>query len=356
MPVQTISWVGKVPNGRVRLIDQTELPSREIFLERTDYRLLAEDIRRLAVRGAPAIGVAGAFSVVLGLQPETGLAEKRFRARLAEVCAELAATRPTAVNLSWGIERMKLAAERLPAGTSAARLLEALEAEALEIFEQDRRLCRAIGEHGAELIGPHSRVLTHCNAGALATAGIGTALAAIYVAQEQGKTPSVFVDETRPLLQGSRLTAWELTRAGIETTLICDNMAGSVMSRGQVDLVITGADRIAANGDTANKIGTYSVACLAQRHGTPFYVAAPFSTFDLSIPDGSRIPIEERPPAEVAAPYGLKLAPEGIKVFNPAFDITPAELITALITDKGIIKPPYLENIPQVLAGHITVR
>ncbi len=351
MPVQTIEWIGKAPNARVRLIDQTELPAKEVYLERTGYRLLADDIRRLAVRGAPAIGVAGAFGVVLGMQPEAGLPPTEFRKRLLEVCAELAGTRPTAVNLFWAIERLKAVVERMPESVSSRQMLDGLEEEAVEICEEDCRLCRAIGEFGAELIGSGSRVLTHCNAGALATAGIGTALAAVYVAGEQGKKISVFVDETRPLFQGSRLTAWELTQAGIEATLICDNMAGSVMSRGLVDLVITGADRIAANGDVANKIGTYSVACLANRHGVPFYVAAPFSTFDLSISDGSKIPIEERNSREVTAPYGLEIAPEGIKVINPAFDVTPAELVSAIITDKGIIRPPYKKNIPEVLGA-----
>ena len=351
MPVQTIEWIGKAPNARVRLIDQTELPAKEVYLERTGYRLLADDIRRLAVRGAPAIGVAGAFGVVLGMQPEAGLPPTEFRKRLLEVCAELAGTRPTAVNLFWAIERMKAVVERMPESVSSRQMLDGLEEEAVEICEEDRRLCRAIGEFGAELIGSGSRVLTHCNAGALATAGIGTALAAVYVAGEQGKKISVFVDETRPLFQGSRLTAWELTQAGIEATLICDNMAGSVMSRGLVDLVITGADRIAANGDVANKIGTYSVACLANRHGVPFYVAAPFSTFDLSISDGSKIPIEERNSREVTSPCGVEIAPEGIKVINPAFDVTPAELVSAIITDKGIIRPPYKKNIPEVLGA-----
>jgi len=349
MVVRTIEWIGKAPEARVRLIDQTELPAKEVYLERSDYRILADDIRRLAVRGAPAIGVAGAFGVVLGMQPEAGLTPAKFRRRLLEVCDGLAGTRPTAVNLFWAIQRMKEAVERMPESVSSRQILDALEAEAIEICEEDRRLCRAIGQFGAELIPDGGRVLTHCNAGALATAGIGTALAAVYVASEQGKKISVFADETRPLLQGSRLTAWELSRAGIETTLICDNMAGSVMSRGLVDLVITGADRIAANGDTANKIGTYSVACLAHRHGIPFYVAAPFSTFDLSIPEGSRIPIEERDSSEVSSLLGLKIAPEGIAVLNPAFDVTPAELVSAIITDKGVIRPPYQENISKVL-------
>lgn len=351
MPVKTIEWIGKVPNARVRLIDQTELPAREVYLERTDYRLLADDIRRLAVRGAPAIGVAGAFGVVLGMQQEADLAPAEFRKRFQEVCGELAGTRPTAVNLFWAIGRMKAVVEGMPESVSSAQILHGLEAEAIEICEQDRRLCRAIGEFGAELIGTGSRILTHCNAGALATAGIGTALAAVYVAGEQGKKISVFVDETRPLLQGSRLTAWELTQAGIEATLICDNTAGSVMSRGLVDMVITGADRIAANGDVANKIGTYSLACLANRHGIPFYVAAPFSTFDLSISNGSKIPIEERDSREVTSHCGLEIAPAGIKVFNPAFDVTPAELVSAIVTDKGVIRPPYRENIPKVLGA-----
>jgi len=349
MPVQTISWLGRVPNGKVRLIDQTLLPAEEKYLDRSDYRLLAGDIRRLAVRGAPAIGVAGAFGVVLGLQEAAGLPPGEFRAKMPEVAGLLTSTRPTAVNLSWAVERMKKALGSFSKDTAAEELLAGLESEALEICEEDRRLCRAIGEHGAKLISPGQSILTHCNAGALATAGIGTALAAIYTAEEQGKKPGVFVDETRPLLQGARLTAWELVRAGIEATLISDNMAGWVMKRGQVDLVITGADRIAANGDAANKIGTYSVACLAARHCIPFYIAAPFSTFDLSLADGAGIPIEERSSEEITEPFGMRIAPSGIGVFNPAFDVTPAELIAAFITDKGIIRPPYTENIARAL-------
>ena len=269
---------------------------------------------------------------------------------MPEVADLLASTRPTAVNLFWAIERMKKALEAFSENTPTEGLLAGLEKEALEIYEEDRRLCRAIGEHGATLIESGQRILTHCNAGALATAGIGTALAAIYTAHEQGKKVRVFVDETRPLLQGARLTAWELGRAGIEATLICDNMAGWVMNRSEVDLVITGADRVAANGDAANKIGTYSLACLAARHSIPFYIAAPFSTFDLNLADGGGIPIEERSPEEVAEPFGMKLSPEGIKVFNPAFDVTPAELISGFITDKGIIRPPYRESISRVLS------
>ncbi|MBW7996408.1 MAG: S-methyl-5-thioribose-1-phosphate isomerase [Candidatus Glassbacteria bacterium] len=351
MVVETITWLGNAPGGRVKLIDQTLLPGEEVYLERSDYRDIADDIRRLAVRGAPAIGVAGALAVVLGMQGGTALAPAAFRARLAEVRDELAGTRPTAVNLFWAIDRVKRVADNLDRKTPSAEILSALEREAVGIMRQDRELCRAIGEHGAPLVADSSRVLTHCNAGALATAGIGTALAVIYVATEQGRHPSVWVDETRPLLQGARLTAWELTRAGVPATLICDNMSASLMAAGKVDMVITGADRIAANGDTANKIGTYGVACLAERHDVPFYVAAPFSTFDLEIPDGSRIPIEQRDPAEVTAPRGVQFAPEGMDVFNPAFDVTPAELIAGIITDKGVLRPPYTESIRHALAG-----
>jgi methylthioribose-1-phosphate isomerase len=345
MIVETITWLGTAPAGRVKLIDQTLLPVEEVYLERSDYRDIAEDIRRLAVRGAPAIGVAGALGVVLGMQEQASLAPEAFRARLEEVCAELAGTRPTAVNLFWAIDRVKNAVESLPEATPASGMLATLEREAVEIMHQDQQLCRSIGEHGAPLVPTGGRVLTHCNAGALATAGMGTALAVIYAAHEQGRKPSVWVDETRPLLQGARLTAWELVRAGIPATLICDNMSASIMAAGKVDMVVTGADRIAANGDTANKIGTYGVACLAARHGVPFYVAAPFSTFDLEIADGSQIPIEERNSAEITTPRGVQFAPEGVDVFNPAFDVTPAELITGIITDRCLLEPPFSDSI-----------
>ena len=351
MIVETISWLGAAPAGRVRLIDQTLLPVEEVYLERDDYRDIAGDIHRLAVRGAPAIGVAGALGVVLGMQGHSAARPEVFRARLAGVCTELAGTRPTAVNLCWAVDRVKRAVDSLTEDTSAERMLLALESEAVAILDQDKQLCRSIGEHGAPLVPVGGRVLTHCNAGALATAGIGTALAVIYTAHEQNRKPSVWVDETRPLLQGARLTAWELLRAGIPATLICDNMAGSIMAAGKVDLVVTGADRIAANGDTANKIGTYAVACLAARHGVPFYVAAPFSTFDLAMPDGSLIPIEQRNSAEVTTPGGVRCAPEGVDVFNPAFDVTPAELIAGIITDKGLLKPPFTGSIRSHLAG-----
>ncbi len=350
MIVETITWLGAAPDGRVKLIDQTLLPVEEVYLERSDYKELAGDIYRLAVRGAPAIGVAGALGVVLGMQEQTSLETAAFRARLEEVCRELAETRPTAVNLSWAVDRVKRTVDSMPESSSPAEMLATLEREAVAIMHQDRQLCRSIGEHGAPLVPLGGRVLTHCNAGALATAGIGTALAVIYTAHEQGRKPSVWVDETRPLLQGARLTAWELVRAGIPSTLICDNMSASIMADGKVDMVVTGADRIAANGDTANKIGTYGVACLAARHGVPFYVAAPFSTFDLEITDGSLIPIEQRDSAEITAPRGVQFAPEGVDVFNPAFDVTPAELITGIITDRGVLKPPFTDSIRSLLS------
>jgi methylthioribose-1-phosphate isomerase len=351
MVVETITWLGKAPEGRIKIIDQTLLPVEEVYLERDNYKDIAADILRLAVRGAPAIGVAGALGVVVGMQPELRLSPAAFRARLDEVSAELASTRPTAVNLSWGVERVRRAAQALDEATPVETLLATLEREAVEIMHEDRRLCRSIGEHGARLIPEGGRVLTHCNAGALATAGIGTALAPIYVVRESGRKLSVWVDETRPLLQGARLTAWELMLGGVDATLICDNMAASLMAAGKVDLVITGADRIAANGDTANKIGTYGVACLAERHGVPFYVAAPFSTFDPAIPDGSYIPIEQRSRDEIVTPRGAQFAPEGVKVYNPAFDVTPAQLIRAIITDRGVIEPPYGDSIRRMLAG-----
>ena len=350
MTVETISMLGSIPSARVRLIDQTLLPAQEIFLLRDNYKDLAEDIQRLAVRGAPAIGVAGAFAVVLAVQDKGSLSADDFRKELRTAGDYISATRPTAVNLSWAVERVIDKVDKLENATSAA-MLEQIEKEALSIWEEDRRLCDSIGVHAQELIKDGSRILTHCNAGALATAGIGTALAGMYKAKEAGKKITVYVDETRPLLQGARLTAWELTKAAIDAILICDNMAATVMARGLVDLVITGADRIAANGDAANKIGTYGVASLARHHGIPFYIAAPFSTFDLNIDDGDKIPIEERNPEEVSHPFGVHLAPDGIKVFNPAFDVTPAELIAGFITDRGIIRPPYTKNISAIIGS-----
>jgi methylthioribose-1-phosphate isomerase len=296
---------------------------------------VAEAIRNMVIRGAPAIGVAAAMGVALGVQEG---------ADFETVCATLAATRPTAVNLFWGIERMR----RLKAALGAAprpELVRRMIDEARAIWAEDIEICRAIGRHGAVLVPDGKTVLTHCNAGALATAGYGTALGVIRAAVEAGKRIDVFADETRPFLQGARLTAWELQQDGIPTTLITDNMAGHFLRSGRIGCVVVGADRIAANGDVANKIGTYSVAVLAKENGVPFYVAAPISTFDLTIPDGDHIPIEQRAPAEVTQVFGVPVAPEGIRVENPAFDVTPHRYVTAIICEKGVARPPYTESL-----------
>jgi methylthioribose-1-phosphate isomerase len=314
--VQPIRWRG----DRLELLDQRLLPEKTEYVACRSAEDVAQAIRDMVVRGAPAIGCAAAFGVVLG-KGSKGAYEI------------LAKSRPTAVNLFWALERMKKAKD--------------LEAEARAIFEEDLAANRAIGRLGAELIRERSRVMTHCNTGALATAGYGTALGVIRASK--GKNISVIANETRPYLQGARLTAWELVQEGIPCTLITDSMAGHLMSRGEVDVVIVGADRIAANGDVANKIGTYPLAVLAKRHGIPFYVAAPLSTFDPRIPDGSHIPIEERPAAEVTGYRGVRWAPEGVSVRNPAFDVTPAELVTAIISEKGIASPPYRESIAALL-------
>jgi methylthioribose-1-phosphate isomerase len=318
--VQPIRWRG----DRLELLDQRLLPDQAVYLTCRTAAEVAAAIRDMVVRGAPAIGCAAAFGIAL---------EKKSGRPLEAAFKALAASRPTAINLFWALERMKKA--------------EDLEAEAIAIYEEDLAANRAIGRFGAELIRERSRVMTHCNTGALATAGYGTALGVIRAAK--GKNISVIANETRPYLQGARLTAWELVREGIPCTLITDSMAGHLMSRGEVDVVIVGADRIAANGDVANKIGTYPLAVLAKRHGIPFYVAAPLSTFDPNISDGSQIPIEERPAAEVTGYRGTRWAPEGVSVRNPAFDVTPAELITAIISEKGIASPPYRESIAALL-------
>ncbi|HPD17144.1 MAG TPA: S-methyl-5-thioribose-1-phosphate isomerase [Planctomycetota bacterium] len=337
MPVPTIEWLGGV-DGCARLIDQTLLPTEFRQIECRTLEAMWEAIKVLRVRGAPAIGVAAAFGAILGIQNSTAGTYADFEADLRRATDYLATSRPTAVNLFWALERMKrVAAENraLPIPQLKRRLLD----EALAIAEEDKAICRAIGRHGAALIRDGAGVLTHCNAGGLATADYGTALAVMFAAHEQGKRFRVFADETRPLLQGARLTAWELMQAGIDVTLICDNMAAVVMRQGKVNLVIVGADRIAANGDTANKIGTYGVAILAKEHGVPFYVAAPVSTFDLSLPSGDGIPIEERRPEEVTHGLGRQTAPDGVDVYNPAFDVTPARLIAGIITERGVIAP-----------------
>ncbi|HET6328750.1 MAG TPA: S-methyl-5-thioribose-1-phosphate isomerase [Planctomycetaceae bacterium] len=343
----TLAWIGDV-GGCLRIIDQTLLPGelRQIDLGTPDQ--VWEAISALRVRGAPAIGVAAAYGLLTGLKTVLGAERPAFDRRLHEVADYLESSRPTAVNLAWALRRMQDVAAaqlELPSAQMAARLLE----EARRIETEDREMCAAIGRAGADLLADGSGVLTHCNAGSLATAGDGTALAVIYAAVRQGKRLHVFVDETRPLLQGARLTAWELTERGIPATLLCDSAAGWIMQEGRIQAVVTGADRIAANGDTANKIGTYSVAHLARAHGIPFYVAAPTSTFDLSAPDGRSIPIEERAATEVTHPFERQTAPTAIDARNPAFDVTPAELITALITERGLIQPVTREGIRQAL-------
>jgi methylthioribose-1-phosphate isomerase len=336
--LQTITWIGGA-DGFVRLLDQTLLPTR---LEHRDCHTVEEvweAVRMLRVRGAPAIGIAAAMGVVLAMQQFRSPERGAYAQRLREVSNYLSTSRPTAVNLFWALERMQRRVHGFTEQWPPDRLTRALLEEALAIADEDRRTCRAIGEAGAALIRDGQGVLTHCNAGGLATAEYGTALAVLFRAAEHGRRFQVYADETRPLLQGARLTAWELQQRGIDVTLICDNMAGQVMKEGRVQLVVVGADRIAANGDTANKIGTYSVALLARAHEIPFYVAAPSSTFDLNLPSGAAIPIEQRDAREVTHGFGRQTAPDGVKVYNPAFDVTPAHLITGLITEKGLIRP-----------------
>jgi methylthioribose-1-phosphate isomerase len=331
-------------HGILKMIDQRLLPTEEVWLEYTDYRGVAEAIRSMVVRGAPAIGVAAAFGAAFGARDVAADDFEAFWPPFEEVCEHLAATRPTAVNLFWALDRMKAYARanrNLPLDELKLRLLD----EAAAIAQEDDRINRTMGRFGEPLIPQEARVLTHCNAGALATGGYGTALGVIRAAVEAGKKVAVLADETRPFLQGSRLTAWELARDNIPVTLICDNMAGYLMSKGEIDCVIVGADRIAANGDVANKIGTYTVAVLAKEHGIPFYVAAPISTIDLAIPDGSHIPIEERDAREVTHSGDRRMAPEGISVRNPAFDVTPARLVTAIVTERGVVRGDYVRGL-----------
>jgi len=342
----TVDWS---PAGAVRLIDQTRLPGEEVYIECRTIEEVAEAIRTMKVRGAPAIGVTAAMGLALGGQTIQAETFKGFSQALEGMAALLSRTRPTAVNLAWGLRRL-LEVARKSRDLSVPEIKAALVAEARKMREEDIQNNRVMGQHGQTLIPDPARILTHCNAGGLATAGYGTAVGVIRAAAEAGKRIMVWVDETRPLLQGARLTAWELVKARIPVTLIADSMAGSLMGRGQVDVVVVGADRIARNGDVANKIGTYSVALLARAHGIPFYVAAPVSTLDLSLADGSQIPIEERAPEEVTHHGGRRLAPEGVRVVNPAFDVTPASCVDAIITERGIARPPYDVSLPR-LAG-----
>jgi len=333
----------------VVMIDQRLLPGREEYVRCRDHREVAAAIKSMVIRGAPAIGVAAAMGLALGVRLSAAEGDP-LRAEFETMCAELAATRPTAVNLFWAIDRMKRRfAEAAVRGGAALRAALVTEARAIET--EDLEACERMGDHGAELLPREVRLLTHCNAGALATAGYGTALGVIRSAAKAGKVKAVFADETRPYLQGARLTAWELMREGIPTTLITDSMAGHLMSRGEIDAVIVGADRIARNGDVANKIGTYTVAVLARENGLPFYVAAPVSTFDLSMASGEGIPIEERPAAEVTHHAERLLAPEGVSVRNPAFDVTPHRYVTAIICERGVARPPYTESLAALAAS-----
>lgn len=346
---RTMEWVGDV-DGFVRLLDQTLLPSEETYRDCKTVEEVWEAIKMLRVRGAPAIGVAAAMGVVVGVQTAKGKSLDAFQMRLKEVSDYLRTSRPTAVNLFWALDRMeKRFQDDLAHSDNPVDLHRYLLEEALAMEDEDRQTCWAIGVHGASLIGPNQGVLTHCNAGGLATADYGTALAVMFAAAAAGTSFQVYADETRPLLQGARLTTWELSRRGLDVTLICDNMAAQVMKEGKIQLVITGADRIAANGDSANKIGTYGVALLAKAHNIPFYIAAPASTFDMTLPNGEGIPIEQRLAEEITHGFGKQTAPDGVKVYNPAFDVTPAELIAGIITEKGLITPVTEKNIRTTL-------
>ena len=338
--VETIEWT----QDGVVMIDQRLLPRQQVFVNCNTYEEVADAIKTMVIRGAPAIGVAAAMGVALGV---------RQGADFATVCDTLAATRPTAVNLFWGIERMKRLKSAL-GNVPHATLVNCMIEEAKQVRLEDIELCKAIGRHGAPLVPDGKTVLTHCNAGALATAGYGTALGVIRAAIASGKNIDVFADETRPFLQGARLTAWELQQDGIPTTIITDNMAGHFLRSGRIGCVVVGADRIASNGDVANKIGTYSVAVLAKENGVPFYVAAPVSTFDLTLESGEEIPIEQRPAEEVTHLFGVPVAPENIAVQNPAFDMTPARYVTAIICEHGVAKAPYKESLAALAARAVS--
>jgi methylthioribose-1-phosphate isomerase len=337
-------------DGAVVMIDQRQLPAREVYVRCEDSRAVAKAIKDMAIRGAPAIGVAAAFGIALCARRSRSEGDA-LRSEISAACEDLGATRPTAVNLFWAIDRMRRRLdELLPSGGAAVR--DGLLAEAKAIDAEDVAACRRMGDLGAALLPGAARVLTHCNAGALATAGYGTALGVIRSAARDGKIREVLADETRPYLQGARLTAWELLRDGIPTTVIADNMAGHLMAQGRIDAVIVGADRIAANGDVANKIGTYTLAVLAREHGLPFYVAAPLSSFDLATPSGDRIPIEERGPDEVTHHGGLRLVPEGAGVRNPAFDVTPHRFVTAIVCERGVARAPYEASLAALHAAN----
>jgi methylthioribose-1-phosphate isomerase len=343
--IPTLAWT---PEG-VRFIDQTKLPLEESFVLAATYEQVAEAIVAMVVRGAPAIGVSAAYGIALGALHTKAATPLEFAPEFDRICARLAATRPTAVNLFWAIDRIKrLFANLLASGATLVQIQQRILAEADAMYNEDIAACKTMGAFGAELLPQEGGVLTHCNAGALATCGYGTALGVIRSAVEQGKRIHVFADETRPFLQGARLTAWELMASNIPTTVICDNTAASLMRQGRIQAVVVGADRIAANGDTANKIGTYNVAILAKEHAIPFYVAAPWSTIDLATATGDSIPIEERSPLEVTHHGGKQLTPNGVGICNPAFDVTPAKYVTAIITERGVLRAPYAESLREM--------
>ena len=354
----TIEWSG----DEITMVDQRKLPAHEVYVRCRTARDVARAIRTMVIRGAPAIGVSAAFGIALGAARSKARGTTQLAVEFNKICDMMTATRPTAVNLFWAIERMKKAFGKLVrSGASVDEIRVQLASEARRIHDEDVEGCRRMGMFGSDLVPERARVLTHCNAGALATAGYGSALGVIRAAVERGKHVSVFADETRPFLQGARLTAWELVRDGIETTVITDSMAGPLMRQGQIDLVVVGADRIAANGDVANKIGTFTVAVLAKAHGIPFYVAAPTSTIDLATPDGSLIPIEERDAREVSHFRGSRVTPEGARIRNVAFDVTPHEYVSAIVTERGVFRPPYeptlrreLSDLTPTLVEHAT--
>ena len=342
--IPTLAWT---PDG-VRFIDQTKLPLEESYVLATSYEQVAEVIVTMVVRGAPAIGVSVAYGIALGAQQTKATTVAEFAPEFERICARLAGTRPTAVNLFWAIDRMKRLFSGFAAATPIAEVKERILAEAHAMYDEDIAACKAMGAFGGALLPDEGGVLTHCNAGALATCGYGTALGVIRSAVEQGKHIHVYADETRPFLQGARLTAWELMADGIPTTVICDNMAASLMRAGKIQAVVVGADRIAANGDFANKIGTYNVAILAKEHGIPFYCAAPWSTIDLATKTGDAIPIEERSAVEVTHHGGKQLTPHGVGICNPAFDVTPAKYVTAIFTERGVLRAPYTESLREM--------
>ena len=350
--IPTLEWT----DDGIRFLDQTKLPMEEVYVHTTSYQEVAHVIQTMVVRGAPALGVTGGMGVALGIQRSTATTLSALSAEVGIMVDMLARTRPTAVNLFWGIERMrslyrKLAAEELAGRGEAEHIAEikaAVVAEAKLMYDEDIAACKTMGQFGADLLPKQGTVLTHCNAGALATCGYGSALGVIRAAVERGAKIDVLADETRPFLQGARLTAWELLKDGIPTSVLCDNMSGALMRKGRIQAVIVGADRIAANGDVANKIGTYTVAVLAREHGIPFYVAAPWSTIDRNTPTGEEIPIEERDPREVTHSNGKQMTPDGCGIENPAFDVTPAKYVTAIITERGLLRAPYSRSIAEM--------